>query len=77
MSRSLFSSSLRGVRKPVFVLCVWKWVRHFLPFVVYYYFLVYLVLYVCIYGVRGGMHDTELGDRGKGDKMLGRVNRMT
>ena len=27
----------------------------------YYYFLDYdLVLYVCIYGVRGGMHDTEL-----------------
>ena len=26
----------------------------------YYYFLDYSVLYVCIYGVRGGMHDTEL-----------------
>ena len=26
----------------------------------YYYFLDYSVLYVCIYGVHGGMHDTEL-----------------
>ena len=26
----------------------------------YYYFLDYSVLYVCIFGVRGGMHDTEL-----------------
>ena len=31
----------------------------------YYYFLDYLVLYVCIYGVRGGMHDTELLGRKK------------
>ena len=38
----------------------------------YYYFLDYLVLYtVCIYGVHGGMHDTELlEDRGRGDTVL-------
>ena len=37
----------------------------------YYYFLDYLVLYVCIYGVRGGMHDTELlEDRGRGENIL-------
>ena len=28
-------------------------------------------LYVCIYDMRGGMHDTELGDRGRGEKMFG------
>ena len=33
----------------------------------YYYFLDYLVLYVCIYGVHGGMHDTEL----LGENILG------
>ncbi len=26
----------------------------------YYYFLDYLLVYVCIYGVRGDMYDTEL-----------------
>ena len=36
---------------------------------VYYYFFDYLVLYVCIYCVRGGMHNTELlEDRGMGEK---------
>ena len=51
-------------------MCVWKWFSHFYVFDVYCYFLVYLVLYVCIYGVRGGMHDTELGYRGRGDKLF-------
>ena len=38
----------------------------------YYYFLDYLVLYtVCIYGVHGGMHDTELlEDRGRGERIF-------
>ena len=37
----------------------------------YYYFLDYLVLYICRYGVRGGMHNTEwLEDRGSGENIL-------
>ena len=39
-----------------------------------YYFLDYLVLYVCLYGVRGGMHDTEL--LGEKKKLGGLVNRV-
>ena len=51
--------------------CVWKWFRHFYVFVAYCYFLVYLVLCVCIYGMRGGMHDTELlEDRGRGERIF-------
>ena len=41
----------------------------------YYYFFDYLVLYVCIYRVRGGMHVTELL---RGEKiLLGSVSRVT
>ena len=59
-----------------YLFCVWKWFRHFYVFVVISLFI--LVLNVCICGVHGGMNDTELGDRGRGEKMLllGRVNRV-
>ena len=40
---------------------------YFMLWCLYYYFFDYLVLYVCIHGVRGGMHDTEL----LGEKRLG------
>ena len=44
----------------------------------YYYFLDYLVFYVCIYGVRGGTHATELlGEKRLGGGGGGGVSRVT
>ena len=71
MSQNLFSSSLHGAqRASICFVCV-EAVYVFYVLMSYYYFLVYLVLYVCIYGVRGGMHDTELlEDRGRGERIF-------
>jgi len=59
VSWNLFSSSLRGGAEGRYLFCVCV-VGHFMFCCLYYYFLDYLVLCVCIYGGRGGMHDTEL-----------------
>ena len=59
MSQNLFSSSFRGVpRAGVCSVCGSS--LGFFCCCLYYYFLDYLVLYVCVYGVRGGKHDKEL-----------------
>ena len=59
MSRNLFSSSLRGApRAGICSVCGSS--LGILFCCPYYDFLDYLLVYVCIYGVRGDMYDTEL-----------------
>ena len=67
MGRNLFSFSLRGgPRASICFVCVEAVYVFYV--LMSYHFLDYLVkLYVCIYGVRGGMHDTELS----GEKRFG------
>ena len=71
MGRNLFSFSLRGgPRASICFVCVEAVYVFYV--LMSYHFLDYLVkLYVCIYGVRGGMHDTELlEDRGRGERIF-------